>query len=147
MPGDTGRSQRLWFGSFQISQCRTNRYRVAAARANSSIESLRNGAQLGVRPPFAQPGVPQIVTKRSQSAIAKRLEDHVFSLPVVLAPDALDLVPVERDADDVHAEPVEDANPLLDRPCAELEPGVVLNAELHRRRGGRRRGCRGRHGE
>ena len=46
------------FGSFQIVHRRTQRYRVAAARAKSPNAAPDLGAQFGPRPPFAQRGVP-----------------------------------------------------------------------------------------
>jgi hypothetical protein len=58
VPGLVGRSQRRWFGSFQISQSFTHGYRVAAAAAKAAKDDPETGAQLGERPPFAQRGVP-----------------------------------------------------------------------------------------
>src|SRR5215210_2335969 len=59
---EVGRSQRRWFGSFQISQCFTNGYRLAAFAAKPANVVLERGTQFGEWPPFAQRGVPQSVT-------------------------------------------------------------------------------------
>ena len=60
---DTGRRNIRLFGSFQIVQWRTSsRYRLAAARANEANHHLLRGAQFGLRPAFAQRGVPHMVT-------------------------------------------------------------------------------------
>ena len=76
---------------------------------------------------------------RRQPVAAKAAQNPVRPTPVVgaiarrgriLRPPQGDLVPVEREADERHAEPLERRQPLVERPRAELQPRVVLDPVL-----------------
>ena len=66
---------------------------------------------------------------------AERLQHRVRAAPLALAAHLLDLVPVEREADELDAHVVERLDPLVERARPVEEPGVVLEPVTHVRRG------------
>ena len=73
-----------------------------------------------------------------QTVAAKSAQDAVRPMPVVrgiarrrriLRPPPGDLVPVDREANERHAEPLEGREALVERPGTELQPRVILDSE------------------
>ena len=82
--------------------------RIGSARASCLREAAKkssplDGAMFGPRSPFAQSGVPQIVTTRIEPARVERAQETVRPAPAELSWRRLDAIPVERDANDVEA--------------------------------------------
>ena len=66
--------------------------------------------------------------------VVQALEDRVHVSPTPLPAHLLDLVPVDREANEVDADPVELVDPLVERPRPVDEPRVVLKAVPDERR-------------
>ena len=117
--GVVGFSQRRWFGSFQTSHSFTHGYRFAAAAANAAVRPARRSVE---RDHWCDP------------AIAQSFEHRVRVPPVPLPANLLDLVPVDGEANEVDADPVELVEPLVERPRSVDEPRIVLKAVADERR-------------
>ena len=79
--------------------------------------------------------------------LAQAFEYRIRTPPAPLPADLLDLVPVDREADEVDADPVELGDPLVECSRPVDEPGIVLKAVTDVRRGLGGRGQREERGD
>ena len=96
-------------------------------RANAA-KAAAPGAKFGVLPAVRPSRRADEADHGADAAVAQAGEDEVALTPVRLAALGLDPVPVQVEANEVGAEPLEPVEPVVQRPRAVGQPGVVLDA-------------------